>query len=124
MENFFIMANREVYNDDLVEEIVTLRENGLSLNLCADYVQISRSTLYGWLKKGKSKRSKYHDFYLKMNSAKAKYAMYHQLEMNKSSDWKMHRYACHLADPEGYPLNNNDKEAPDIINENKKILYE
>lgn len=119
------MIRKKIYTEELAEEIVTLRENGLSLNLCADYVQISRATLYNWLKKGKSKRSSYHGFYLRMNSAKAKYAMFHQLEMNKANDWRMYRYACHLADPEEYPLNNkNDKLFSDIINKNKKFYMD
>ena len=71
MEVIFFMGRKKIYTEELAEEIVTLRENGLSLNLCADYVQISRTTLYNWLKKGKSKRSSYHGFYLRMKAANA-----------------------------------------------------
>lgn len=80
--------------ENIFKELIQWRGQGVSERRCAALVGISRDTLRRWLKKGESKRSKFHKFKIEYEKAYANWKAYHFVEANKKAStfqdhWKI-----------------------------------
>ena len=91
------------FNEDTCKCLIENHGKGIPLKQCADIAGISRATLYNWMNKGeKSKRGKYHDFYLNMRRARAKFIAHHIQKVEDSKDWKASQYLLQCVEPESF----------------------
>lgn len=60
------------FTKEITEKIIKLRREGASIQMCADMVGISESTIRAWVKKGeKAKTGQYREFYRNMKKGKS-----------------------------------------------------
>lgn len=91
------------FSDEICECLIESYSNGIPLKYCADSVGIARQTVYDWMNKGKEqKRGKYHQFYLDMQKAKAKFILHHQMKIRDNKDWRASQYLLQCVDPDDY----------------------
>lgn len=119
------------FNEETTKELIKKYSNGIPLKQCASAVGIDRSTVYLWMNKGKkSKKGKYHQFYLDMQRARAKFIAYHHKKINESNDWRASQYLLQVTDPEHYivkkDINIESKSKVDYSSDNvfDKELFE
>lgn len=93
------------FNEEICNDLCKYREEGLTINDCADLVGIDRKTVTRWVKKGeKAKSGKYKDFFIKWRKASAKFKRVHQNYISESNSWLAHQYLLQVTDPETYVI--------------------
>ena len=91
------------FNEDTCQCLIENHGKGIPLKQCADIAGISRTTLYNWMNKGeKSKRGKYHDFYVDMQRARAKFISHHLQKIGENKSWMSSQYLLQVTDPEQF----------------------
>ena len=91
------------FNEDTCQCLIENHGKGIPLKQCADIAGISRTTLYNWMNKGeKSKRGKYHDFYVDMQRARAKFISHHIQKIGNSNSWMASQYLLQCVDPDEF----------------------
>lgn len=97
---------RSKLNENMIEKLCDARKSGLSVKDCAYVAGIGKATLYRWIEKGKkSKRGKYHEFYLNWEKSEVEFRLYHIKKINESKDWRASQYMLTVSDPERYNTN-------------------
>lgn len=113
------------FNETIAEQILINYENGLPLKHASSLVGVNPSTVWRWRKKGeKAKSGKYHDFYLKMLKARAKFIAYHLNILNSSDNDATHRYLLEVTDPDNFLLKTKLEHSGELTNINKNFTVD
>ena len=121
------MTRKTKFNEVTIDTIITAHSNGLPMKYCADLAGIGRQTLYDWINKGKkSKKGKYHDFYMKFVKARSQFILYHMKKINKAEDWRSSQYILSVIDKEEFSPKfehdvNSDINVNGALNVNKSL---
>ena len=98
------------FSEDICQCLIEFYSNGTPLKYCADAVGIRRETVYLWMNKGKkAKRGKYHDFYLDMQRARAKFKAHHLQKISNSKSWMASQYLLQCVDPDEFVVAEKQK---------------
>ena len=110
------------FSPEICKEICTNYENGMPLKWAAYYSDVDYSTVWRWKTKGKkAKRGKYHDFYMDLRKATAKYIAFHLNALNGSDKDETHKYLLAVTDPEHFNLKNRLEHSGQITNVNANV---
>lgn len=110
------------FNDTIAEQILINYENGLPLKHAASLVGVNPSTVWRWRKKGeKAKSGKYHNFYIKMLEARAKFIAYHLNILNNSDNDATHRYLLEVTDPDNFLVKTKLEHSGELTQINKNF---
>lgn len=98
------------FSEDTCKCLVENHGKGLPIKDCADIAGISRQTVYEWMRKGETaKRGKYHDFYLDMQRARAKFKAHHLQKISNSKSWMASQYLLQCVDPDEFVVAEKQK---------------
>lgn len=91
------------FNDEIIEQLCNAREHGLNITDCANLCNVSRETIYSWLKKGeKAKSGKYKQFYERFQKASTKFKFYHLDKITKDESWQSSAWILERTFPDEY----------------------
>ena len=91
------------FNEEICNCLTELYADGIPLKYCADAVGISRTAIYNWMDKGeKAKSGKYHQFYLDMQKARAKFIQKNMKDIQDNKSWMAKQYLLQVTDPEQF----------------------
>lgn len=94
------------FNEELTKKICQKIATGVPINHSCASVGISRSQFYEWYRRGKqAKRGKYHDFYEKVEKAKADAISLRVARINKAGEngnWQADAWYLERIDPEHF----------------------
>ena len=98
------------FSEDTCKCLVENHGKGLPIKDCADIAGIDRTLVYKWMDKGKkSKRGKYHDFYVDMQRARAKFKAHHMQKIGNSNSWMASQYLLQCVDPDEFVVAEKQK---------------
>ena len=98
------------FSEDTCKCLVENHGKGLPIKDCADIAGIDRTLVYKWMDKGKkSKKGKYHDFYLDMQRARAKFKAHHLQKISNSKSWMASQYLLQCVDPDEFVVAEKQK---------------
>ena len=98
------------FSEDTCKCLIENHGKGLPIKDCADIAGISRQTVYEWMRKGETaKRGKYHDFYVDMQRARAKFKSHHLQKIGNSKSWMASQYLLQCVDPDEYVVAEKQK---------------
>lgn len=98
------------FSEDTRKCLVENHGKGLPIKDCADIAGIDRTLVYKWMDKGKkSKKGKYHDFYVDMQRARAKFKAHHMQKISNSKSWMASQYLLQCVDPDEFVVAEKQK---------------
>ncbi len=98
------------FSEEVCQCIIEFHSEGVPLKYCADSVGIARQTIYDWMRKGeKAKSGKYHQFYVDMQKARARFILHHQKKIANSPSWMASQYLLQCVDPDEYVVAEKQK---------------
>lgn len=98
------------FSEDTCKCLVENHGKGLPIKDCADIAGIDRTLVYKWMDKGKkSKKGKYHDFYVDMQRARAKFKAHHMQKISNSKSWMASQYLLQCVDPDEFVVAEKQK---------------
>ena len=98
------------FSEDTCKCLVENHGKGLPIKDCADIAGIDRTLVYKWMDKGKkAKKGKYHDFYVDMQKARAKFKSHHLQKISNSNSWMASQYLLQCVDPDEFVVAEKQK---------------